>query len=57
MSHFIYPKMVVTPDTNGAQLKGSKRQLEQIWDEEDEMKDLPFNAKTFFLLHGSILML
>ena len=50
--------MVVTPEyTNGAQLKGSKRQLEQIWDEEDEMKDLPFNAKTFFLLHGSILML
>ena len=33
-------------------LQGSRQQLEQIWEDEDEMKDLPFNAKTFFLLHG-----
>lgn len=30
---------------------GSKAQLEEVWNEEDELADMDFNPKTFFKLH------
>lgn len=30
---------------------GSKAQLEEVWDEQDDLSDMDFNPKTFFKLH------
>lgn len=30
---------------------GSKKQMEEIWNEQDEMKDEEFDPKTFFMIH------
>ena len=30
---------------------GSKKQFEEVWNDEDEMVDEEFNPKTFFMLH------
>ena len=33
---------------------GSKDQLEEVWDEEDDLKGNKFDPKTFFNLHGKL---
>lgn len=31
---------------------GSKKQLEEVWEKQDEMEGEEFNPKAFFALHG-----
>lgn len=31
---------------------GSKKQLEEVWEKQDEMEGENFNPRTFFALHG-----
>lgn len=33
---------------------GNKAQLEEVWEEQDHMKGLDFDPKTFFMMHGLI---
>ena len=32
----------------------SKKQFEEVWEEDDGLKDETFDPKTFFFLHGEI---
>lgn len=34
--------------------QGSKKQLEEVWEEEDDLDPENFDPKTFFMLHGEI---
>lgn len=36
--------------------QGSKAQLEDVWEKNDEMDRDNFNPKTFFMMHGRILV-
>lgn len=31
---------------------GSKKQLEEVWEKQDEMEGENFNPRTFFAMHG-----
>lgn len=31
---------------------GSKKQLEEVWEKQDEMEGENFNPRTFFVMHG-----
>lgn len=35
----------------------SKHQLEEVWEEDDGLKDEQFDPKTFFFLHGQYIAL
>lgn len=35
----------------------SKKQFEEVWEEDDGLKDETFDPKTFFFLHGEIIPL
>lgn len=35
---------------------GNKAQLEEVWEDQDHMKGLDFDPKTFFMMHGQYMI-